>query len=116
MDIDDDEEAELGSDGDLVAAIVSSSVTPLVVKALESGSYDPYSIKQTRKAVDLADVISELTGRDSVKFKVRTVGWFSAEFEGSFACRLVGLSRALAQPLAISVRCNSPGLCAAPTL
>ena len=70
MDVDDEDEAELGSDGDLVAAIVSSSVTPLVVKALESGSYDPYSVKQTRKAIDLADVISDLTGRESAKFKV----------------------------------------------
>lgn len=88
MELDDDEEAELGSDGDLVSAIVSSAVTPLLVKAFESGSYDPYSVKQTRKALDLADVISELTGKDSAKFKV------SSSFNGKTRLTIQALLRA----------------------
>jgi GC-rich sequence DNA-binding factor len=70
MDEDDDEEPPLGPEGDLIPEMVSRAVVPLLVKALENGAYDPYSTPQTRRAVDLADVISELTGKDSRKYTV----------------------------------------------
>ncbi|OCF37062.1 GC-rich sequence DNA-binding factor [Kwoniella heveanensis BCC8398] len=66
-DMDLDEEPPLGPDGDLVASMVSSAVVPLLTKAFEAGAYDPYSAPQTRRAVDLADVVAELTGKDSRK-------------------------------------------------
>jgi len=70
MDLEEDEEPPLGPEGDLIPEMVSRAVVPLLVKALESGAYDPYSAPQTRRAVDLADVISELTGKDSRKYTV----------------------------------------------
>jgi GC-rich sequence DNA-binding factor len=70
MDYEDDDEPPLGPEGDLVPEMVTRAVVPLLVKSLENGAYDPYSTPQTRRAVDLADVVSELTGRDSRKFTV----------------------------------------------
>ncbi|WVR08253.1 hypothetical protein IAU60_005300 [Kwoniella sp. DSM 27419] len=67
-DMDMDEEPPLGPDGDLVASMVSSAVVPFLVKSLEAGAYDPYSARQTRRAVDLADVVGDLTGKDSRKY------------------------------------------------
>jgi len=66
MDI--EEEPPLGIDGDLVSSMVSSMVVPLLTKSFDAGTYDPYSTSQTRKAIDLADVIADLTGKDSRKF------------------------------------------------
>ena len=68
MDMDD--EPELGPDGDLVAEMMSKAVVPLLTKAFEAGAYDPYSAVQTRRAVDLVDVVQHLTGKDSRKFTV----------------------------------------------
>ena len=70
MDMDADDEPPLGPDGDLAAEMVSKAVVPMLVKALENGAYDPYSAVQTRRAMDLADVVQELTGKDSRKFAV----------------------------------------------
>ncbi|KAK8849483.1 hypothetical protein IAR55_004817 [Kwoniella newhampshirensis] len=67
-DMDIDEEPPLGPDGDLVASMTSSAVVPLLTKALEAGAYDPYSSKQTRRAMDLADVVADLMGKDSRKY------------------------------------------------
>lgn len=66
MDLDD--EPPLGPDGDLVTDMVSKAVLPLLIRSFESGAYDPYSTPQTRKAIDLAEVISDLTGKDSRKY------------------------------------------------
>lgn len=74
LDLEEDEEPPLGPEGDLIPEMVSRAVVPLLVKALENGAYDPYSAPQTRRAVDLADVIAELTGKDSRKFTVRQAG------------------------------------------
>lgn len=68
MDLDD--EPPLGPDGDLVAQMISDAVVPLLIKAFENGAYDPYSAQQTRRAVDLLEVIQELAGQDSRKFTV----------------------------------------------
>jgi hypothetical protein len=69
-DMDMDDEAPLGPEGDLVSEMVSKAVVPLLIKAFEAGGYDPYSTPQTRRAVDLADVVSELTGKGSRKYTV----------------------------------------------
>ncbi|WWD04119.1 hypothetical protein V865_002185 [Kwoniella europaea PYCC6329] len=67
-DMDLDDEPPLGPDGDLVASMVSSAVVPLLTKAFEAGAYDPYSVGQTRRAVDLVDVVREMMGKDSRKY------------------------------------------------
>ena len=69
-DMDLEEEPPLGPDGDLVVEMVSKAVVPMLTKSLENGGYDPYSAPQTRRAIDLLDVIVELTGKDSRKFTV----------------------------------------------
>ncbi|KAK4683886.1 hypothetical protein P7C73_g6329, partial [Tremellales sp. Uapishka_1] len=65
-----DEEPPLGIDGDLVSSMVSTAVVPLLTKSFEAGAYDPYSNPQTRRAIDLTDVVADLTGKDSRKFTV----------------------------------------------
>jgi GC-rich sequence DNA-binding factor len=65
MDID-----ELGPDGDLASEMVNKAVVPLLIRVLGAGAYDPYSAPQTRRAVDLVDVVAELTGKDSKKYQV----------------------------------------------
>ncbi|KGB78044.2 GC-rich sequence DNA-binding factor [Cryptococcus deuterogattii R265] len=63
-----DEEPPLSPEGDLVASMVSTAVVPLLTKIFEAGAYDPYSAPQTRRAVDLTDVVADLTSKDSRKF------------------------------------------------
>ncbi len=58
-----EEEPPLGPEGDLVAQMVSDAVVPLLTKAFDAGAYDVYSAAQTRRAVDLADVVAELTAK-----------------------------------------------------
>ncbi|WWC93055.1 uncharacterized protein L201_008019 [Kwoniella dendrophila CBS 6074] len=67
-DMDLDDEPPLGPEGDLVATMVSTAVVPLLTKAFEAGAYDPYSVGQTRRAVDLVDVVREMMGKDSKKY------------------------------------------------
>ncbi len=68
----DMDEPEMGPDGDLVPPMVSSAVIPIVIKAFESGAYDVYSGLQTRRVVDLVDMVASHTGRDNAKFRVST--------------------------------------------
>ena len=68
--MDMDEEPPLSGEGDLAAAMISSSVTGIVLKAIEHGVYDVYSTRQTRKLADLLDVIAEYIGKDGQKYRV----------------------------------------------
>jgi len=74
---DEDEEAPLGPDGDLVAAIVESTVVPRLQKLFEAGAFDPYSSRETRKAVDMLEQVEEFVGREKAKFQVRSLLLFS---------------------------------------
>jgi GC-rich sequence DNA-binding factor len=65
MDID---EYPLGPDGDLVIEMTQKAVLPFLTKSLEAQAYDPYSLPQTRKAIDLAEVIHSLCGQSSKKY------------------------------------------------
>ena len=67
-DMDVDDEPPLGPDGDLVIEMVSKTVVPLLTKQFENGSYDPYSTPQTRRAIDLVEVVADLTGKTSPKY------------------------------------------------
>lgn len=67
-----DDEPPLGPDGDLNAQMVNDAVVPLLIKAFENGAYDPYSTPQTRRAIDLLEVVEGLAGKDSRKFTVST--------------------------------------------
>ena len=69
-DQDEDEEPELGPDGDLVSAMVSTAVIPRLCKLIEGGALDPYSSKDLRTIVDLAEQIEMSVDRDNLKFQV----------------------------------------------
>lgn len=81
---DEGEEPPLGPDGDLVPAMVSSAVTVLVTKYIEAGGYDIYSSVQTRRLTDLVDLIGELTGKESGKYKVSWDMLQSQRFEKDY--------------------------------
>lgn len=70
---DDDGEPELGPDGDLVSAMISTAIIPRVCKLLEGGALDPYSSKGVRTIVDLAEQIEVSTEKDGLKFQVRSI-------------------------------------------
>lgn len=70
MNSEDDDEPPLGADGDLAAAMISSTVTHLIQQSVEAGVYDVYSTQQTRSLADLVDVIGEYIGKDGLKYRV----------------------------------------------
>ncbi|KAI0260998.1 hypothetical protein BC834DRAFT_897632 [Gloeopeniophorella convolvens] len=53
----DGQERELGPDGDLVSAIISTVVIPRLCKLIEAGALDPFSSNDVRRVVDLAEEI-----------------------------------------------------------
>ncbi|OBZ68654.1 GC-rich sequence DNA-binding factor 2 [Grifola frondosa] len=65
----DDEEPEMGPDGDLLSAMISTAVIPRICKVLESGGFDPYSAKEVKNLVDLAEQIEVSVGKDTAKFE-----------------------------------------------
>ncbi|KAH9948863.1 nineteen complex-related protein 2-domain-containing protein [Amylocystis lapponica] len=68
-DADEDEEPEMGPDGDLVSAMISTAVIPRLCKILERGGFDPYSAQDFRKLRDLAEQIEISVARDNAKFE-----------------------------------------------
>ncbi|KAH9841721.1 nineteen complex-related protein 2-domain-containing protein, partial [Rhodofomes roseus] len=69
-DRDEDEEAEMGPDGDLVSAMISTAVIPRLCKLLEGGAFDPYSATDVRKLTDLAEQIELSVERSNLKFEM----------------------------------------------
>ncbi|PCH39872.1 hypothetical protein WOLCODRAFT_97929 [Wolfiporia cocos MD-104 SS10] len=67
---DEDEEPELGPEGDLVSAMISTAVIPRLCKLLEAGGLDPFSGKHLRKLTDLVEQIEVLVERESLKFEM----------------------------------------------
>ncbi|KAF8964319.1 nineteen complex-related protein 2-domain-containing protein [Flammula alnicola] len=49
------EERELGSDGDLVASMISTAVIPMICKILDNGALDVHSKSDIRRMIDLAE-------------------------------------------------------------
>ncbi|GJE88491.1 hypothetical protein PsYK624_045740 [Phanerochaete sordida] len=68
-DTDDDEEPEFGPDGDLVSAMITTAIIPRVCKLIESGALDPFSARDIRTMVDLAEQIEASTERSNLKFQ-----------------------------------------------
>ncbi|KAI0693217.1 nineteen complex-related protein 2-domain-containing protein [Cytidiella melzeri] len=69
-DEDEDEESELGPDGDLVSAMISTAIIPRFCKIIEGGAFDPYSAKDIRNLVDIAEQIETSVERDNLKFQL----------------------------------------------
>lgn len=68
---DDNEEPPLGPDGDLVNSMVTTAVIPRLARVLSGGGFDPYSEKQTRRLVDLAEQVEMCVDKTDFKFQVR---------------------------------------------
>lgn len=64
------DETELGPDGDIVSAMISTAVVPRLCKIVEAGALDPYSAKDVRRMVDLAEEVEASVGTESNKFEV----------------------------------------------
>jgi GC-rich sequence DNA-binding factor len=67
--MEDDEEPPLGSDGDLVAAMLSTAVIPRLCKVLRGGAFDPYSSVHTRRVIDLAEQVEMSLEKSDAKFQ-----------------------------------------------
>ncbi|KAJ3546685.1 hypothetical protein NMY22_g1952 [Coprinellus aureogranulatus] len=68
-DTDEDEERELGPDGDLVASMVSTAIIPRICKVVEGGALDVYSEGHIKRMVDLAEEIEATMDEGNSKFQ-----------------------------------------------
>lgn len=66
---DDEDDAPLGPDGDLVGAMISTAVVPRLCAVLESGAFDVYSSAHVRRIVDLVEEV-EASLEDNAKLQV----------------------------------------------
>lgn len=64
------DETELGPDGDIVSAMISTAVAPRLCKLLEAGALDPYSAKNIRRMIDFTEQVEASIGTESNKFQV----------------------------------------------
>lgn len=64
---------ELRPDGDLVSAAITTAVLPRLSKLIEGGALDPFSGKDIRRLVDLAEEIEVSIEKGNHKFQVITV-------------------------------------------
>ncbi|KAI0304447.1 GCFC-domain-containing protein [Multifurca ochricompacta] len=66
----EEEEPQLGPDGDLVSAVISTVVIPRLSKLIEGGALDPFSSNDTRRAVDLTEEIEVSVERNNHRFQI----------------------------------------------
>ncbi|KAI0322031.1 nineteen complex-related protein 2-domain-containing protein [Amylostereum chailletii] len=64
-----DNEPDLGPEGDLTSAMTSTTVIPLIARIVEEGGFDPWSGKDIRRLVDLAEELETLVERNNLKFQ-----------------------------------------------
>ncbi|RDB19034.1 GC-rich sequence DNA-binding factor 2 [Hypsizygus marmoreus] len=65
----DEGEGELGSDGDLVASMISTAVIPRLSAIIAGGAFDPYSESHTRRAIHLAEEVEASVEQGNVKLQ-----------------------------------------------
>ncbi|KAG2010010.1 hypothetical protein CC2G_012869 [Coprinopsis cinerea AmutBmut pab1-1] len=66
----DGEEGELGPDGDLVAAMISTAIIPKLCKSIEGGALDVYSERHIKRMIDLAEEVeATIEGASGNKFQ-----------------------------------------------
>ncbi|KAI5121072.1 hypothetical protein M0805_008586 [Coniferiporia weirii] len=69
----DDMEPELGPDGDLVSAMISTAVVPRLCKVIRGGAFDPYSAKHVRILIDLAEQVEASASQDKFEYLLKSV-------------------------------------------
>ncbi|PIL22749.1 hypothetical protein GSI_15442 [Ganoderma sinense ZZ0214-1] len=67
---DEEDEPELGPDGDLVSAMITTALIPRLCRIIEGGGLDPYSAKDIRRLVDLAEEIEVSVDKQNQKFEL----------------------------------------------
>ncbi|KAH9980300.1 nineteen complex-related protein 2-domain-containing protein [Lactifluus volemus] len=67
---DDTEEPQLGPDGDLVSAIISTAIIPRLSNLIEGGAFDPFSSRDIRRAVNLAEEVEISVEKGNYKFQM----------------------------------------------
>lgn len=72
-DDDNDDEPELGPDGDLVSAMISTAVVPRLCKAIREGAFDPYSSNHLRNLIDLAEQVEASSTPEKFEMLLKTV-------------------------------------------
>ncbi|KIJ62603.1 hypothetical protein HYDPIDRAFT_30203 [Hydnomerulius pinastri MD-312] len=105
----DADEPELGPDGDLVSAMISTAVIPRFCRMLEAGTFDPYSATDVRRMIDLAEQVEASVGPDNHKFQmvlksVHSVFDNTASGAEALLAPFVKLNRPLFDPEAIAAR------------
>lgn len=69
-DNDDDLEPDTGPNDDLVSAMISTAVVPLICRVVEAGALDSYSASDTPHMINLAEQVEASIGRDNPKFQM----------------------------------------------
>lgn len=57
-----------------MSAMITTAILPRLCKLIEGGALDPYSAKDVRSIVDLAEQIEASTENDHLKFQVSCAG------------------------------------------
>ena len=65
----DENDPELGPDGDLVSAMISTVIVPRLCKIVEGG-FNAYSSKSLQKVISIAEQVEASVEKDSQKFQV----------------------------------------------
>ncbi|KAG1906541.1 GCFC-domain-containing protein [Suillus fuscotomentosus] len=94
----DDPESDTGPNDDLVSAMISTAVVPLICKVVEAGALDSYSALDTRNMINLAEQVEASIGHDNPKFQMILKSVFSV-FE-----RSVSASESLIAPF-VALNC-----------
>ncbi|KAI0754740.1 GCFC-domain-containing protein [Daedaleopsis nitida] len=69
-DPDDEDEPELGPDGDLVSAMITTALIPRFSKIFEGGGLDPYSAQDMRRLIDLSEEIEVSVDNQNPKYEL----------------------------------------------
>ena len=67
-----DEDEDRGLDDDLVSAMISTAIVPLICRRVEAGAFDPFSAVITRNMINLAEQVEASIGKDNHKFQAIT--------------------------------------------
>ncbi|KAI0699950.1 nineteen complex-related protein 2-domain-containing protein [Cerioporus squamosus] len=108
-DPDDEEEPELGPDGDLVSAMITTALIPRFCRILEGGGLDAYSATDIRRLIDLMEETEISVDRQNQKFElllksVHTVFTAAVEATETTLAPFLELNQPRFDPAAIPAR------------
>ncbi|KAG2342161.1 hypothetical protein BDR05DRAFT_1001119 [Suillus weaverae] len=105
----DDLEPDTGPNDDLISAMISTAVVPLICKVVEAGALDSYSASDTCNMINLAEQVEASIGHDNHKFQmilkaVYSVFERSVSASESLIAPFVAINRPVFDPDAIAAR------------